>query len=296
MPYRVLTAIFAVAAMLSLPVRGRPRHRRPHPRPRPRRPAILLAEPPRSCGSSGDGCRHGLTLDLASWLLGIVIACIGAATVPTASGQVLIGTGFVLFGVYIAYFRPQRVASASSSSCSSATSRHVLVNRQLTHHRSTPLHRLPRGGQRDDHGGSVGNALRALALRDSLTGRPQPARPRPGGRTVGCCGGPQRAGDHRRAHRHRLVQGLQRRARPHRRRRRSRGARRRVARGAARLRHPRALRRRRVRARAPRHATRGRRRARGAPRRRQRAAAGPSASSSGRRRRISTPRSAAPTP
>lgn len=57
-----------------------------------------------------DRLPNGLTLDLAVGL-GILLACLAVARVPAPTGQLLIGSGFVLLGVYVAYFRtPRRVA------------------------------------------------------------------------------------------------------------------------------------------------------------------------------------------
>jgi diguanylate cyclase (GGDEF)-like protein len=116
----------------------------------------------------GDRLPNGLTLDIAVGV-GIAIAFAGTLAVPAAVGQLLVGTGLVLYGVYIAYFRPPRRVAWFLVAMVGSYVVALLINRQLR----TPVDafiiclvivsvtvmvsRLV-------------SALRALALRDSLTG------------------------------------------------------------------------------------------------------------------------------
>jgi diguanylate cyclase (GGDEF)-like protein len=117
---------------------------------------------------AGDRLPGGIALDLAV-LLGITVATIGVLRVPTASGQVLIGTGYVLFGVFIGYFRPRRRVVLLLVIMLASYLAAVLVNRQMNTVVDALIVCLVIG--------SVtlmicrlANALRALALRDGLTG------------------------------------------------------------------------------------------------------------------------------
>jgi diguanylate cyclase (GGDEF)-like protein len=89
--------------------------------------------------------------------------------VPTASGQVLIGLGFVLFGVFIAYFRPTSRVVMHLALMFVAYSTALLVNRQLQTVVDLIIVSLVVGSV-TLMVSRLANALRALALRDGLTG------------------------------------------------------------------------------------------------------------------------------
>ena len=106
MPYRVLTVILGLAAALALALSVAP-GTAANLRSIDRWTGLLLAVTAALLWFRGDRLPDGLGLDLAV-SVGILVACVGAYVVPKGSGQVLIGMGFVLFGVFLGYFRPPR--------------------------------------------------------------------------------------------------------------------------------------------------------------------------------------------
>jgi GGDEF domain-containing protein len=106
MPYRVLTAILLGSAVVALLLAFAPGSATVI-RGLDSVVGALLAAAGLLLWRWGDRLPGGLALDLGV-MVGIVVATIGALRVPTAAGQVLIGMGYVLFGVFIGYFRPPR--------------------------------------------------------------------------------------------------------------------------------------------------------------------------------------------
>jgi diguanylate cyclase (GGDEF)-like protein len=167
MPYRIMTAILLVAAAIALlfavvpgtddSIRGFDAIA-----------GIVLALAGGFVWFVADQLSNGLGLDLAV-VLGTLVASVGAALVPTASGQVLIGLGFVLFGVFIAYFRPTSRVVMHLALMFVAYSTALLVNRQLQTVVDLIIVSLVVGSV-TLMVSRLANALRALALRDGLTG------------------------------------------------------------------------------------------------------------------------------
>jgi diguanylate cyclase (GGDEF)-like protein len=167
MPYRIMTAILLVAAAIALlfavvpgtddSIRGFDAIA-----------GIVLALAGGFVWFVADQLSNGLGLDLAV-VLGTLVASVGAALVPTASGQVLIGLGFVLFGVFIAYFRPANRVVMHLVLMFVAYATALLVNRQLQTVVDLLIVSLVVGSV-TLMVSRLANALRALALRDSLTG------------------------------------------------------------------------------------------------------------------------------
>ncbi len=108
----------------------------------------------------------GLDLSIA---FGALIACGGVLLVPTAQGQVLIGIGLVLLGVFAASYRPPRLVAVHLAVLIAGYGLAVAVNRQL----DTPIDFLVVSCVIIGVSAMVSQLaerLRNQALHDSLTG------------------------------------------------------------------------------------------------------------------------------
>lgn len=167
MAYRVLTTIFVIGAVLALLLSVVP-GTADDLRSVDRVAGVLMLVVAGVVWRWGDRLPGGLALDLAV-VLAIAVAVVGTLAVPTAAGQVLIGLGLVIIGVFIGYFRPLRRVVLHLTLLVVGYLAALLVNRQTDTAVDGVIVCLVVVGV-TLMVSRLARALRALALRDSLTG------------------------------------------------------------------------------------------------------------------------------
>jgi diguanylate cyclase (GGDEF)-like protein len=167
MAYRVLATIFVIGALLSLLLSVVP-GTADGLRAVDRVAGVIMLVVAGVVWRWGDRLPGGLALDMAV-VLAIVVAVWGTLEVPTAAGQMLIGLGLVIIGVFIGYFRPLRRVFFHLALMVVGYLAALLINRQTNTAVDGVIVCLVVVGV-TLMVSRLARALRALALRDSLTG------------------------------------------------------------------------------------------------------------------------------
>jgi len=167
LPYRMLTWLLGVASVLCLllafaPASGDSVRRLDTVA------AVVLAVGALLVHLLGERLPNGLALDLGVGLC-IAVMLVGTVIIPTASGQLLVGAGFVMLGVFNGYFRPPRRAMAFLVVTIVGYATALLVNQRLDAAIVGVIMCLVIATVTVAVTRLV-SALRAMALRDSLTG------------------------------------------------------------------------------------------------------------------------------